>query len=591
MAITLLPNNVGSGATTQPATLVINGAPIAFNTGTVTVATVMDQLFRKCGLKSSQYDVSAATDVVDGQLITQRMHVRDILDVLMRVYLVDLIEVDGKIVAQKRGRASDATLSNNDLGAQLGTDPNPVTRVHTIIKQDIELPHHMDITYFKVNTDYEQGAQNADRQSITDITDKVTLNTQLVMDDNTARSVITRALYVTWVEKKTFQIQLPPNWLWLAPGDILTVTVAGNSVRMRIITEDLALFGPLGCECVLDEVNVFTQSLTGGNGPVRPKPQTFSKDTALIAWTSNALQDADAQTNATGFYCVANGQEGNVWNGCVLYMSRDGGSTFQELLSMSDPGSFGVTTNTLSAPPANLVAGMLDTVNSVTFDLSAGAAPVSCSDTELLSGVNGALIGGEVIQYQTVVNNGNNSYTLSNLVRGHRGTEVNWGGHGVGERVVLLEPNGSVERVPVPIDLFGQTIQLKAVTLGQAITAAQVVSLTIGGEEWTPYAGCQLAGSRNMSGDLTITWVRRTRSGGQWVDKIDADLGEATEAYEIDIMNGLTVARTITGLTSPTAVYTAAQQTSDFGSPQNPISVKVYQIGKYGRGYALTGSI
>jgi len=381
-----------------------------------------------------------------------------------------------------------------------------------------------------------------------------------------------------------------PNYLWVAPGDILTVTVAGVALRIRIITQDLNLFGPIPVECVLDETNIFTQTNIGSGGPVRVKPQTFSKDTTLVVWTSNALQDADAEAANTGFYCVANGQEGNVWNGCLLYISRDAGATYQELSPLSDPGTFGITTSTLAAPGATIVPGMLDTVNSFSFDLSAGTAPTSCSDTELLTGVNGALIGGEVIQYQTVVNNGNNNYTLSNLVRGHRGTEVNWGGHASGEDVVLLEPNGSVSRIVVPPDLFGQTILLKAVTVGQAITSASSVSITISGAEWTPYAGYNLQGSR-ASGDLTITWTRRTRCGGQWIDFVDADLCELSEKYEIDILNGMTVVRTITGLTSPTALYTSAQQTTDFGSPQNPVSMNVYQIGKYGRGYALNGSI
>ena len=62
--------------------------------------------------------------------------------------------------------------------------------------------------------------------------------------------------------------------------------------------------------------------------------------------------------------------------------------------------------------------------------------------------------------------------------------------------------------------------------------------------------------------DWTLSWVRRTRVGGEWRDNVDAALGEVAEIYEIDIFAGwqfTTVLFTITGLTSPTATYTAAQ--------------------------------
>ncbi|MET0155564.1 MAG: hypothetical protein ABW189_05615 [Rickettsiales bacterium] len=68
-----------------------------------------------------------------------------------------------------------------------------------------------------------------------------------------------------------------------------------------------------------------------------------------------------------------------------------------------------------------------------------------------------------------------------------------------------------------------------------------------------------LAGERDGSGNLTITWIRRTRIGGEWADGADAPLSEETEAYEIDIMDG-------------------ADQTADFGSPQASVDVVVYQL-------------
>ncbi len=94
----------------------------------------------------------------------------------------------------------------------------------------------------------------------------------------------------------------------------------------------------------------------------------------------------------------------------------------------------------------------------------------------------------------------------------------------------------------------------------------------------------RLRGDGPGSGDLVMTWLRRTRTGGDSWEQTEVPLGEDSEAYEVDIMNGASVVRTITA-TSETATYTSAQQTTDWGSPQSSYTVRVYQMSdSYGRG-------
>ena len=102
-----------------------------------------------------------------------------------------------------------------------------------------------------------------------------------------------------------------------------------------------------------------------------------------------------------------------------------------------------------------------------------------------------------------------------------------------------------------------------------------------------PYAPVHLRGSRNGGGDLTITWTRRTRFSGEWRDLVDVPLNEASEAYEVDVLDagGLVVRTLSTG--TPSVIYTAAAQTTDFGAPQSAIEIAVYQLSAtVGRGFA-----
>jgi hypothetical protein len=78
--------------------------------------------------------------------------------------------------------------------------------------------------------------------------------------------------------------------------------------------------------------------------------------------------------------------------------------------------------------------------------------------------------------------------------------------------------------------------------------------------------------------DLAITWVRRTRHGGAWRDLVDVPLNEASEAYEVDVLDGAgEVVRTLPS-TTPSVVYTADDQVADFGAPQSSIDIAVYQL-------------
>jgi hypothetical protein len=70
-------------------------------------------------------------------------------------------------------------------------------------------------------------------------------------------------------------------------------------------------------------------------------------------------------------------------------------------------------------------------------------------------------------------------------------------------------------------------------------------------------------------------------------------IGEDTTMYTTYTTGGSAYkrARTLTAAT-PTAVYSAANQTTDYGSAQSPVYVAAYQISsRIGRGYAGTGAL
>jgi len=209
----------------------------------------------------------------------------------------------------------------------------------------------------------------------------------------------------------------------------------------------------------------------------------------------------------------------------------------------------------------------------------------------VLNGANAALIGDEVLQFKTATLTSGSTYTLSGFLRGRRGTEWAMASHVASEDFILLTAT-TLYRLSAQTSEIGLARDYKGVSFGGLLDDAATEEFTNTAMGLECYAPVQVGGGRDASSNLTINWVRRTRIGGEWRDYVDAPLGETTESYEVDILNGGgTVLRTITA-SSATASYTAAQQTTDFGSPQSAIAIKVYQLSAtVGRGIAASATV
>lgn len=95
-------------------------------------------------------------------------------------------------------------------------------------------------------------------------------------------------------------------------------------------------------------------------------------------------------------------------------------------------------------------------------------------------------------------------------------------------------------------------------------------------------------GRRDHDGNFNISWRRRSRINADWRNNVDAPLGEESEKYQIDILDGDKIIRTLE-VSTPTAIYSAAEQITYFKNIPNIITIKIYQLSALiGRGYPAT---
>ena len=157
--------------------------------------------------------------------------------------------------------------------------------------------------------------------------------------------------------------------------------------------------------------------------------------------------------------------------------------------------------------------------------------------------------------------------------------------HQVGETVLVLDP-ATLTRTS-SLDEVGLSRFYRAVSIGSDPSLPEAAAFTNEAASLKPYAPVHIQGCRNGGGDVTITWVRRTRFSGEWRDLVDVPLNEASESFEVDVLDGSgEEVRTLSSST-PSVTYTAADQTTDFGAPQSMVDIAVYQLSAaVGRGFA-----
>lgn len=523
-------------------------------------------------LTSSDIDVSTLTDSATGYRITKIGSLRNSIEPLQAIWPFDVVQSGYKIKFQKRGLSSIATIDAGELGVG--------EQLRQSREMDSQMPNSLVVNYLDRGRNYDSNQQQWERPSTGSVNVR-TMEIPAVLSAAQASRAIEKLGYLYWLERTDFgPFSLPPTYGHLEPGDVITLIAEYATYDLRLTTVNYKSDGSIECSARLNNASTYTASAESDD-------VDDSSIVALAGASAYKLLDIpvidETLQNAPGMACVMCGYSSS-WAGGTLYRSADNGQTWVDLQSFSAPATFGIARGTLAAHAGNLI----NIGSSLTVDILAGTLS-GVTESQMLNGSNMVAYGAhgrwEIMRFQNASLNADGSYTVSGLWRGDKGTEWATGLHVSGDSFVLLDdPDGAF--IGMPTELIGVPRYYRGITTGEDIESDTTLALTYAGVNLECLSPVHASGVR-ASGDLTITWKRRTRIGGAWRDGVDATLGEATEAYEIDVMSGSTVKRTITA-TSQTATYTSAQQTTDFGSAQSSITVRIYQMSAaVGRGYKL----
>jgi hypothetical protein len=551
--------------------------------GTITLSTIVADICTRAGLTAAQIDVTALTDDVDGYVV-QRSSARVQIEQLMRAFYFDAVESDGKVKFVKRGGVSVVSIPEDDLAAHVYGSEMP-NNLSMGLKQEMELPVEVNVQYMDEGMAHLTNSQRSQRLTTSSL-NKLSVNLAISMTATKAKQIAEVLMYDAWTSRTSFGLANSWKYAYLEPTDVITVSKGVRSYNVRLVEEDAAA-GIFNRTAVIDDANVYTQSATAAPGIPPGETVVGAPFINLALLDIPLLRDQD---EAIGFYAAACSYSGG-WKGAQGFKSNDAGATWTSFgNAFLNEAYIGVA----SAVLANFTGGnIFDETNSVTVVMTHGTL---ASDTELnvLNGANVVLLGSEVLQFKNATLISANTYTLTGLLRGRRGTEWAMSTHIANERFVLLSETTTYLFDGASSE-YNLARKYRGVSFGGFLDDAIEINFTHTAVARKPYAPAQLGGGRNAANDVVLNWSRRTRLGGSWNNYADVPLGETAAAYVVEIYSSGTYAtlkRTITGITSETTTYTAAQQTTDGLTPGNPVYFIVYQVSSVvGNGYGARGVI
>ena len=535
------------------------------------LADIVSDILLRAGYTTSDFNVSDLKQVpITGYILNNNTSARNATEPLMVYHPFDLVENDGKLVAVTRGSAPVAFIPNSELRASADSE-NQTPGISTVRAQEKDIPNTINLEFVDAKREFEINCQYAKRAATnSELVQKISL--PVVCSPEKAKQIAHIKLFSAWAEMEMISIAVSKAWTHLSPADVIQLS-GGSTFRIASI----------GLEDGLLKINAFynipsclSSDASADGGFVISSSLLSAVPTILHILDIPLLQAAE---NQSGVYIAMSGEQN--WHSANLMRSKDG-IDYDNYAFNNFPATCGVSISALNSASACYQ----DNANEILVQLSHGELS-SCTYEALMNGANAALIGDEIIQFQSAILMAEGLWKLSKLLRGRRGTEYAILTHISGERFVLLESN-SILFIPAPLSDKNQTYYFRAVSKGQNLGDAANTTFTYKMKTLAPLCPVHVRGERSEgnSGDLKISWIRRARMNSEWLDYIDTPLDEQTEAYEVNILNGNSIIRSFGAESSKIVTYTSQQQTEDWGSNIPPsFKVSIAQISTlYGKG-------
>ncbi|BAQ69896.1 hypothetical protein NHU_02749 [Rhodovulum sulfidophilum] len=516
----------------------------------------------------SDPDVSDVYGLVRGYAVGDLAGARAALQPLMLAYGIEAAERDGRIVFFNRDGRERVAIDAADL-ARTGELAGDIEHSRT---PEAETAGRVRLSFVEADGAYETRAAEAifpDEVSRTVSASEM----PLVLTGAEGQAIVERWLAESRVARDRVRLALPLSSLSVGAGDVMHL----SSGDYRIDRVDLG--DTRRIEAVRVERGLYLPPRIDDRGVVQP---AFAAPLPVHAlFMDLPLLTGDEVPHAPYLAAAA-----VPWPGSVdLYaaiedpgyaLNVDAGYTLNTTLERSAVIGLAETPLHAAAP------GRWDRGPALRVKLASGTLS-SVREADLLAGANLAAIGTgdaagwELFQFAEAELVEAGTYELRMRLRGQAGTEADmpelWP---VGSTVVLIDARLSQIALPASARGLERHYRFGPGTRAFDDPSYSHARLAFDGIGLRPYAPCHLRSRKGPGGDLTLSWIRRTRIDGDSWASVEVPLGEAREVYALRVMNAAGDELRAETVTAPGWTYTAAMQAED--GAVAPFAVEVAQL-------------
>lgn len=440
------------------------------------------------------------------------------------------------IGADELGNSSDG-----HSASKIQREQQPVTSV----------PSSLRLSYYDPDRDYQAGESRA--VAIEATSNETKLDLPAVLSAGDGKTLAQQILARRWSARDKLTLRLPPSRIALEPGSIVDPGLAPASWLVDKCTID-------GFVTIVELLPSWKPRtvLVGDSGRIVPNSDI------VAAPPTYALIEAPSVAREGPVILIAASSPTGGLGARAITLTGSGQSFATETAARQSILGHCVT-ELGSADPY-----LIDRVNSVDVELvDPEQWLLSCDDDALANGANLAMVGEEMIQFGEATSLGQGRFRLSRLLRGRGGTE--WAGalHAEGEIFCLLDP-ATLRSLAIPVWMRGSMLMATD-------RDGTTVSTVFKGGSALPLSPVDLSAIINGTGDMVVSWIRRSRAGFAWIDEIDAPIGESAEQYRVTVTTG---AGSLDVATGQPSITIAAPEVASLGSGQ--ATVEVRQIGDWG---------
>lgn len=521
------------------------------------------------GLSDSDFDFTGLEKfpvLVRGHLSTSMKSPRDVIEELCRLYHTNILESEGLVKMFRKRLAENIELTADDL---ISSKSNP-GGFEILTAQETDIPREVSITFSDEANGFQSVTATGKRQ--TGDSQKVEqVRSSTVLEPEEGRNIAEELLHEMSLGRQSFKGSFPRDILKYDPGDNFEIVLRDRTATFSI--SEFTIGMEIEVEALRADRTVYTP-----RSVVAPLPTTGSglvlPGSALVEFIDiPLLTDASLRPWAPRVVAYQ-----NPWPGSVVIFEDDGSGGYSESNRLNSPATMGTTTAGFTSGPV----GRWDNESTLRVKFFSGTTSIiSLTELSVLNGANTVAVetskGWELVQFKKASLVSANEYELTGLLRGQNGTEYAIDEPlSSGARVVFV--NAAWGSLAITQDELGLEKDYRYGPSGVNVGDGRYtdVNYTPSGRSLMPFSPVHV--KRKTSGtDHDLTWIRRSRlNADSWDGTVP--LNEESELYEIDIYDGASVVRTIEVAAATSVTYTAAQQTSDFGSTQSRLKFIVYQI-------------